>query len=191
MKALRAPPASRQSTHQLSARLNTLLRRLGDSLDKLHSSASNAFILAQKGSTTGQTLRTRLNPVVEDLRGQHERAPGWKLAVDKSKHFLTGGEISKAERISRDLAITQETIQSISGLVRGLEESRLGIKTFVSQIGYFQASMMGFHLGAGEQMGMGPEEEIEMLAQVVGELGRSVGRAKNPGLEDENLAIDP
>lgn len=50
--------------------------------------------------------------------------------------------------------------------------------------------MVGFHLGAGEHVGIGPEEEIETLAQVVAELGRSVGRAKHPVLEAEVPAID-
>jgi hypothetical protein len=50
--------------------------------------------------------------------------------------------------------------------------------------------MVGYHLGAGEHVGVGPEDEIEMLAEVVAELGRSVGRAKQTGRDGGPLGID-
>ena len=101
---------------------------------------------------------------------------------------MVGGEPTKSELIARDLRLTDLTIRSLSGLVDDLEESRLGIKGFRDQIGFFDASMMGYHLGAGEHVGIGPEEEVRMLAEVVEELGASVGRAK--GGRRGELAIE-
>lgn len=78
-------------------------------------------------------------------------------------------------------------------MVRDLEETRLGIKGFRDQIGFFDASMMGFHLGAGEHIGVGVEEEVQVLSRVVAEFERAIGRAKGPGREsraDEVLEID-
>jgi len=170
-----------------------VLKRLSDTLSNLHTHASKAHILAQRGSVQGQSLRTELNTIGADLRRAHERAPGWRPALDAAKHLVVGGDPTKEQLISRDLRLTDETIGSISTLVRDLEETRLGIKGFRDQIGFFDASMMGFHLGAGEHIGVGVEEEVQVLSRVVAEFERAIGRAKSPGREsraDEVLEID-
>jgi len=110
--------------------------------------------------------------------------------VDKANHFFVGGDPTKSELIARDLRLTDLTINSLSTLVRDLESSRSGIKGFRDQIGFFDASMMGFHLGAGAHVGMGPEEEVRMLAEVVDEFGTAVGRAKGGRRGAEVPAID-
>ena len=175
---LSLPSSSRPSAPVLSARLNQLLNRLSSTLTTLHKMASNAHVLANHGSTQGQTLRSHLNPVGADLRREHERAPGWRSAVDKAGHFLVGGDPSKSELIARDLRLTEYTIASLSDMVKDLEGSRSAIKGFRDQIGFFDASMMGFHLGAGEHVGIGAEEEVRVLNEVVEGFGKAVGRAK-------------
>ncbi len=92
--------------------------------------------------------------------------------------------MSKSERLHQDLTITDLTISSLSDLVRDLERSRSSIKGFRDQIGYFDSSMMGFHLGASEAVGLGPEEEVRVLGSVVEEFGRAIGRAKERGLPE-------
>lgn len=178
VKVLSLPSTQRPRPEQLSKRLNALLNRLSSTLTSLHKRASTAHQLAQRGSNQGQSLRSNINTIGADLRKAHERSPGWRSAVDKANHFLVGGDPTKSELIARDLRLTELTITSLSDLVRDLEDSRLGIKGFRDQIGFFDASMMGFHLGAGEHVGIGPEEEVKMLAQVVEEFGSAVGRAK-------------
>jgi hypothetical protein len=114
--------------------------------------------------------------------------------LDAAKHLVVGGDPTKEQLISRDLRLTDETIGSISTLVHDLEETRLGIKGFRDQIGFFDASMMGFHLGAGEHIGVGVEEEVQVLSRVVAEFERAIGRAKGSGRdgrsEKEVLEID-
>ena len=175
---LSLPAAQRPSPEQLSKRLNDLLNRLSNTLTSLHKRASSAHQLAQRGSKQGQSLHLSVQTIGGQLRKEHERAPGWRSAVDKANHFLVGGEPTKSELIARDIRLTDLTITSLSGLVDDLEKSRRGIRGFRDQIGFFDASMMGYHLGAGEHVGIGPEEEVRMLAEVVEELGASVGRAK-------------
>ena len=115
---------------------------------------------------------------------EQELEPGWKVAVDKVNHFLVGGEPSKGERLRRDVAITRSTIDGLSSIVHALERSRIAIKGFRDQIGFFDASMMGFHLGASVEKGIGPEEEVRVLADIVEEFGRAVGRAKGNDVND-------
>ena len=184
---LSLPARARPQPEVLSERLNTLLNRLSNTLGQLHNKATSAHALAQRGSNKGQTLRTNLNQAGADLRREHEREPGWKLAVSKANRFVMGGDPSKAELIARDLSLTELTITSISSLVRSLEETRSGIKGFRDQIGFFDASMMGFHLGAGEHIGLGPEEEIRILSDVVQEFGQAVGRVKGGRREEQNV----
>ena len=82
------------------------------------------------------------------------------------------------ELIRRDVKITRNTIDSLSTLLQDLQRSRIAIKGFRDQIGYFDASMMGFHLGASSEGGIGPEEELRVLAEVVDDFGQSVGLAR-------------
>ena len=170
--------------------LNSQLNRLHSTLGDLHRLASRANKVASRGSDRGRLVRDNLRAVGASLQREHQLQPGWKSAIDKAGHFFVGGEPSKAELISRDLAITEITISSLSDLVRGLEHSRLSIKTFRDQIGYFDASMMGFHMGASEAVWIGPEEEVRVLGEVVEEFGRAIGRAKERGLpENESEAV--
>ena len=106
--------------------------------------------------------------------------------MDKATHFVKGGEPSKSELLARDLQITDIAISSLNDLVLGLEHSRSSIKGFRDQIGYFDASMMGFHLGASESVGIGPEEEVRVLGEVVEEFGKAIGRAKERGLPESD-----
>ena len=163
----------------LSSRLNTLLNRLSETLADLHRLTTRAHTTATRGSDQGNRLRTHLGQINADLVRQHEVEPGWKAAVEKAQHFFVGGEPSKMALIRRDVKITRQTIDSLSTIIQDLEISRTMIKSFRDQIGQFDASMMGFHLGASEKHGIGPEEELRVLAEVVGEFGRSIGRAKN------------
>lgn len=159
-------------------------------MDKLHELASRAYTIAQRGSLQGQHLHSNLNLIVADLKEAHESAPGWKLMADKANRFFVGGELSKVERIAKDLVITNTAFTSLSSSVRDLERTRMGIKEFKDQIGYFDTNLMGFHLGSGEHMGMGPEDEIRVLAQVVEEFGTSIGRVKARSRSEEVRQID-
>lgn len=85
--------------------------------------------------------------------------------------------------MKRDLMVTQETIKTISSLVRALENTRRTIMGFRDQIGMFDASMMGFHLVAGAEegeggLGLGPEEELRILGEVINGFGTAVGQEK-------------
>lgn len=160
-------------------------------MDKLHELASRAYTVAQRGSIQGQQLHTNLNLIVADLKEAHESAPGWKLMADKANRFFVGGELSKVERIAKDLVITDHAFTSLSSSVRDLEKTRLGIKEFKDQIGYFDTNLMGFHLGAGEHVGLGPEDEVRILAQVVEDFGTSIGRVKAKSRREEVPQIEP
>ena len=49
--------------------------------------------------------------------------------------------------------------------------------------------MMGFHLGASEAVGLGPEEEVRVLGEVVEEFGRAIGRARERGLPESEAVL--
>lgn len=164
--------------------LNSQLNRLHGKLGELHHAASRANQVASRGSEKGRQVSNHLRSVGANLAREHHLQPGWKHAVDRTSHFFVGGELSKSELLSRDLAITEIAINSLNDLVHGLEHSRSSIKGFRDQIGYFDASMMGFHLGASEASGIGPEEEVRVLGEVVEEFGRAIGRAKERGLPE-------
>ena len=177
-RVLSLPPAQHPSSSVLSSRLNTLLNRLSETLTDLHRLTSHAHATAIRGSDQGNRLFTHLKHINADLERQRDVDPAWKYAVDKVNHFFVGGEPSKMELIRRDVKITRSTIGSLSTLLQDLQRSRIAIKGFRDQIGYFDASMMGFHLGASSEGGIGPEEELRILADVVDDFGQSVGLAR-------------
>ncbi|ORX35154.1 hypothetical protein BD324DRAFT_652866 [Kockovaella imperatae] len=180
-RTLSLPQGQLSSAQKLAERLNGLLNKLSDTLTDLHRLTSRAHLTAVRGSDQGNRLRTNLGLINADLVRQNEVEPGWKAAVEKVNHFFVGGEPSKMERIRRDVKITRQTIESLSTIIQDLEISRTQIKSFRDQIGQFDASMMGFHMGANAEHGIGPEEELRILADVVAEFGQSIGRAKGGG----------
>ena len=180
------PPANRLSPIALAETLNKQLNRLHTALDDLHRAASRANIVASRGSEKGRQVRDYLQSIEITLRRAHEREPGWKNAIEKANHFFVGGEPSKFELVKRDLKITEVAIYSLRDLVLGLEKTRSNIRSFRNQIGFFDASMMGFHMGAGEGIGIGPEEEVRVLGEVVEEFGRAIGRAKDRSLSADS-----
>ena len=184
VKTLTLPPSNRPTSSALATILNSQLGRLHSALGDLHRAASRANIVAARGSEKGRLVRNHLRSVEAGLQRVHQREPGWKQAVDRAGHFFVGGDPSKSELIGRDLDITEIAISTLGDVVHGLEHSRSSIKGFRDQIGYFDASMMGFHLGASEAVGVGPEEEVRVLGDVVEEFGRSIGRAKQRALPE-------
>ncbi|WVQ82840.1 hypothetical protein IAT38_004973 [Cryptococcus sp. DSM 104549] len=190
VQLLSQPPSTRPSSEALAAKLHTLLLRLSSTLDTLHDLTGTSVLHASRASTLGQDLSLHLHTTHSSLLAEHNRAPPWRKYVDKSAHLVRGGEPSKNELIARDLELTGATIKNLGSLQRQLEGTRQLVKSFRDQIGMFDASMMGFHLGASEEMGLGPEEEVRILAGVVGELGRAVGRAKGRWVEDDVLEIE-
>nr|XP_018266084.1 uncharacterized protein I303_00053 [Kwoniella dejecticola CBS 10117]OBR88242.1 hypothetical protein I303_00053 [Kwoniella dejecticola CBS 10117] len=194
VKLLSRPPSSRPSSSIISSKLHSLLLRLSNELDSIYTLTSTAAQQASRASEQGQGLYTELNRKATGLQYERDRSPGWKRVYDKSAHFLVGGEPSKAELVDRDLRITTKTIGNIRALSRNLEETRTKVKVYRDQIGMFGASMMGFHLGSSEDVGLGPEEEVRVLNEVVEGLARSVGMAKQEGRsgrkEPEVLEID-
>ncbi|OCF34558.1 hypothetical protein I316_03599 [Kwoniella heveanensis BCC8398] len=181
VRALSAPESTRPSSEIISRKLHTLLLRLSEALDSIHALTTTSARHASQASAHGQGLYTHLSRTATGLKYERDRSPGWKRVYDKSAHFLVGGEPSKTELIDRDLSLTTSTISNIRSLSRSLEETRTKVKLFRDQIGLFEASMMGFHLGANEKAGLGPEEEVRILGAVVDELGRAVGSAKDRG----------
>ncbi|WWC90279.1 uncharacterized protein L201_005212 [Kwoniella dendrophila CBS 6074] len=190
---LSLPPATRPSSAILSRKLHSLLIRLQTELESIYTLTSEASKHASLASMHGQGLDSELSRTANGLKYESDREPGWKFLLDKSTHFLIGGEPSKIELIKRDLKITTKTIGNIRSLSRNLEETRSKIKVYRDQIGMFDASIMGFHLGQNEIKssnsdsdqdelivlgGLGPEEEIRVLNEVVEGLARSVGMAK-------------
>ncbi|WRT63146.1 uncharacterized protein IL334_000049 [Kwoniella shivajii] len=189
---LSLPPGSRPETTIISRKLHSLLLRLSTELDSIYSLTSTAAQHASHASSHGQGLDTELSRTANGLKYEADRSPGWKRVYDKSAHFLVGGEPSKTELLDRDLRLTTKTIGNIRALSRSLEETRTKIKVYRDQVGMFGASMMGFHLGAGEEVGLSPEEEVRILGEVVEGLGRAVGMAKEEAKSGriEVLAID-
>ncbi|WVQ94388.1 hypothetical protein IAU59_001467 [Kwoniella sp. CBS 9459] len=181
VRALSSPESTRPSSDVISRKLHTLLLRLSEALDSIHALTTTSARHASQASAHGQGLYTHLSRTATGLKYERDRSPGWKRVYDKSAHFLVGGEPSKTELIDRDLSLTTSTISNIRSLSRHLEETRTKVKVFRDQIGLFEASMMGFHLGANEEAGLGPEEEVRILGAVVDELGRAVGSAKDRG----------
>jgi hypothetical protein len=185
VKSLSQPAKTRQSPADLSRRLNSLLNKLSDNLSTLQSQATQSHTLAIKGSVAGQQVSQELYSLRTDLKRVTDLQPGWKSAQDKAKHFFLGGEPSPTELVARDLRLAELTIEGLSDLVHGLEGTRAGIKAFRDQIGFFDASMMGYHLGASIS-GVDAGEEVEVLAGVVAEFGRAIGRAKGKGGEEDD-----
>ncbi|WVW81195.1 hypothetical protein I302_103186 [Kwoniella bestiolae CBS 10118] len=175
---LSLPPSTRPTSSVLSRKLHSLLLRLSTELDSIYALTSTASQHASHASVHGQSLDSELSQRATGLRYEKDRSPGWKILYDKSSHFLVGGEPSKVELIERDLKITTKTIGDIRRLSRNLEETRTKVKVYRDQVGMFSASMMGFHLGSGEEVGLGPEEEVRVLNEVVEGLARAVGMAK-------------
>ena len=178
VQMLSMPPAVRPSSAKLERHLHSLIVRLSRNLDQLHGLTANAVNRATMTSSHGQHLRQRLAEAKSDLEYQESLQPGWKKIYDLSKHAVVGGEPSKAQLISRDLALTRKTIQNVAGLREQLEVTRTQVRNFRDQVDQFSASIVGFHLGASEEGGLGPEEELRVLASVVEELGEAVSRAK-------------
>jgi hypothetical protein len=189
VKLLSLPPKSRPDPENLSRRLNTLLNSLSTTLDNLHKHASSSHKLATRGSAAGQQLHRELSTLNTDLKRVVAREPGWKVAQEKAKHFFLGGEPTAAELVRQDLEITNETVMSLADLVLGLEASRSAIKAFRDQIGFFDASMMGYHLGA-QGSGVAAEEEVQVLAGVVEEFGRAIGKAKGRWVDEGDDLAD-
>ncbi|KAK8844817.1 hypothetical protein IAR55_006667 [Kwoniella newhampshirensis] len=182
VQLLSLPPASRPSPETLSRKLHSLLLRLSSTLDTLQHLTATSVQHATRASTHGSTLLMHLHSTRHELEQERDRSPIWKRVYDKSSHLVVGGEPTKTELIQRDLNLARDTITNLGDLRWRLEDTRVKVKTFRDQIGMFDASMMGFHLGqqlgGDEDEGLGPEEEVRILSGVVEELGRAVGRAK-------------
>ncbi|WWC97640.1 hypothetical protein V866_004524 [Kwoniella sp. B9012] len=175
---LSLPPSTRPTSTVLSRKLHSLLLRLSTELDTIYALTSTAAQHASQASVHGQSLDSELSRTATGLRYEKDRSPGWRLLYDKSSHFFVGGEPSKVELVERDLKITTKTIGDIRRLSRNLEDTRTKVKIYRDQLGMFSASMMGFHLGSSDDVGLGPEEEVRVLAEVVDGLTRAVGMAK-------------
>ncbi|WWD22629.1 hypothetical protein CI109_107122 [Kwoniella shandongensis] len=196
VQLLSLPPASRPSPETLSRKLHSLLLRLSSTLDTLHHLTSTSVQHASRASSHGSTLLMHLHTTRHELEQERDRSPIWKRVIDKSTHLVVGGEPTKTELIQRDLNLARDTITNLGDLRWRLEDTRVKVKTFRDQIGMFDASMMGFHLGqqlsGDEDDGLGPEEEVRILSSVVEELGKAVGRAKEgKPVEREMLEIGP
>ncbi|OCF60224.1 hypothetical protein L486_02904 [Kwoniella mangroviensis CBS 10435] len=175
---LSLPAPTRPTSTVLSRKLHSLLLRLSTELDTIYALTSTAAQHASQASVHGQSLDSELSRTATGLRYEKDRSPGWKLLYDKSSHFFVGGEPSKIELVERDLKITTKTIGDIRRLSRNLEDTRTKVKVYRDQLGMFSASMMGFHLGSSDDVGLGPEEEVRVLSEVVDGLTRAVGMAK-------------
>ncbi|WVR03043.1 hypothetical protein IAU60_000032 [Kwoniella sp. DSM 27419] len=190
VRLLSPEAAGRAPTQVVERKLHTLVLRLSAALESIQAMTDRTAKHAARASAHGQGLYTHLSATASELKSERERSPGWKRVYDKSAHFLVGGEPSKAELIHRDLTLTTGTIANIRALSRNLEETRGKVKAFRDQIGMFEASIMGFHLGATDEVGLGPEEEVRVLGAVVAELGRAVGSAKDRGQGGSLLEIE-
>ncbi|BEJ06162.1 hypothetical protein CcaverHIS641_0306840 [Cutaneotrichosporon cavernicola] len=175
---LSLPPAQRPSSHRLGARLDSLINRLDHELDRLYLSVDGAVPLATRGRDKGWSLLRQLSEVHSGLKAEHDRFPGWQRALDVSRRFFAGGDPSKMTRIGRDLDLTRATISGIDETSKSLERVRIDLTAFRAQVRNFKGSVMGLHLGASEEIGLGPEQEMLILTGVVDELGLAVGRAK-------------
>ncbi|CAK9780055.1 hypothetical protein CC85DRAFT_300540 [Cutaneotrichosporon oleaginosum] len=184
---LSLPPSQRPSSHRLGARLDSLINRLDHELDRLYLSVDSAIPLAARGRDKGWSLLRQLSEVHSDLKAEHDRFPGWQRALDVSRRFFAGGDPSKLTRISRDLDLTRATIGGIDETSKSLERVRIDLTAFRTQVRSFKGSVMGLHLGASEEIGLGPEQEMQILTGVVEELGLAVGRAKRRPASDDRL----
>ncbi|KAK4686550.1 hypothetical protein P7C73_g3569, partial [Tremellales sp. Uapishka_1] len=192
VQLLALSPHLQPSPGILERQLHSLMVRLQDTVDEIYKYTSNTLPHASFAADHGHRLLTHLHGIKASLQREHEREPGWKIATDQIAHLLVGGEPSKRQLIDRDLSLTKETIDDLGTLRRSLESTRIEIKTYRDQLGDFNAKVMGFHLGASEEGGLGAAEEVRILAGVVQELGSSVGRAKDWKKEGDrgNLRID-
>lgn len=187
VQLLALPPSQRPSSQRLGARLDSLINRLDHELDRLYLSVDGAIPLAARGRDKGWSLLRQLSEVHSDLKAEHDRFPGWQRALDVSRRFFAGGDPSKLTRISRDLDLTRSTIDGIDETSKSLERVRIDLTAFRTQVRSFKGSVMGLHLGASEEIGLGPEQEMLILTGVVDELGAAVGRAKRRPLPEDRL----
>lgn len=180
------PPPSR-----VMARLDSLLARLDRDLDRLYSAIDGAIPISVRGAAKGWELLHTLSSSSAELQAEAERYPGWQRALDSTLRFFKGGDPSKLQRISADLAITKGTIAGIDDTTKSLNRAQLDLKAFRSQVRSFKGSVMGVHLGTDEEDPLGPEMEMRILSGVVEELGAAVGRAKRRPTVDRDMGIDP
>lgn len=182
---LALPPPQRPTSDRLGARLDSLLNRLDTELDRLYNSVDAAIPIATRGKDKGWMLVGQLAEIHAELRDAKDRFPGWQKAVDVSRRFFAGGDPSKLTRINRDLDLTRGTIAGIDETSKSLDRVRIDLKAFRTQVRSFKGSVMGLHLGASEDIGLGPEQEMQILTGVVEDLGSAVGRAKRRPVEPE------
>lgn len=187
IQLLSLPPSQRPTSQRLGARLDSLINRLDHELDRLYLGVDGAIPLAARGRDKGWSLLRQLSEVHADLKEEHDRFPGWQRALDVSKRFFAGGDPSKMTRISRDLDLTKATIGGIDETSKSLERVRIDLTAFRTQVRSFKGSVMGLHLGASEEIGLGPEQEMLILSSVVDELGVAVGRAKRRPVPEDRL----
>ncbi|ORY23274.1 hypothetical protein BCR39DRAFT_549646 [Naematelia encephala] len=180
-RKLALPASRRPSADELTRQLHPIMLELSSDLDRLLVRVERARDLAAAGSTNGRSIRDRLDAVRSSLVELKEREPGWKAPAHAVAHFFKGGELSKADILSRDLATTARTIEHLKILIAGIEDWRRLLKDYSTHISIFSASMMGTHLAASDETGLGPEDEVAVLRQVVEDFGMAVGQAKRLG----------
>lgn len=184
---LSLPPSRRPSSHRIGGRLDSLINRLDHELDRLYLSVDGAIPLAARGQDKGWSLLRHLSEVHSDLKAEHDRFPGWQRALDVSRRFFAGGDPSKLTRVRKDLDLTRATIGGIEETSKSLERVRIDLTAFRAQLRGFKGSVMGLHLGASEEIGLGPEQEMLILTGVVEELGLAVGRAKHRPVSEQRM----
>lgn len=178
------------SPARVMSRLDSLLSRLDRDLDRLYGTIEDAIPISVRGASKGWELLHTLSSSHSELEEEAQRYPGWQRALDSTRRFFKGGDPSKLQRISKDLAITRDTIAGIDDTTKSLHRVALDLKAFRTQVRSFKGSVMGVHLGADEE-GLGPEMEMRILAGVVEELGAAVGRAKRRPTVEPEMRIDP
>jgi hypothetical protein len=86
-------------------------------------------------------------------------------------------EPTRLDVMTKDLRLSTETVGNLRLIRKGLERTRRELIVHRNQVGMFKAGVMGFHLGA-EEGGLGVEDELMVLEQVVEEMKRAVGGVK-------------
>ncbi|KAL7420619.1 hypothetical protein Q5752_004570 [Cryptotrichosporon argae] len=170
-------------------RLDRTLADLDRALLQLQERTAVLRELATKGVSDGLAIDLRTQMIHHDLLGERARLPGWKPLADRAVHFVRGGEQAKYAVLSNDIAVTARTLDGMRLVVRSVEEVRAAMGTYRDQLDLFRSSVMGFHLGASDAVGLGPEEEVRTLAQAVemfsdaAKKGREVAARKREGIK--------
>ena len=154
----------------VSRQLDNLFDHLSTDLASLLEDIELAIPLAKRASGLGEQVIMDLSLEHARLNKAKEDQPLWRRLKDINTFA--------SKQLRRDLQLTENSVINLAATRRSLEESRGFLLSYRDQVGYFKASVLGFHMA---DHGLAPEDEVATLRGVMRNFEQSVSEAKNIG----------